>query len=168
MKYNLIIEGCDCTGKTSLIGALMKKLKYSGVIKCSNQPNIDVGKFYNEKLTKMMNQSIGVIFDRAQLSEDIYPRIMGRYQIDYMREMEKTIKPHNVLVVLTTDNVSIQKRFDGEYINKDQLFKIRDEYNKIFKICKFKHKILIDTSNKSSIKIAESILEYIAKIAKVE
>jgi len=168
MKFNLIIEGCDCTGKTSLIGQLMKSLKYKNVIKCSNQENKKEGKKFNEDLVKFMNIEKSVIFDRATLSEDIYPEIMKRYKINYMRQLEKKVLNHNILIVLTVGNDEIlKKRFDGEYITEKQLLKIRDRYEKLFPKLNYKHKILIDTSNKNTNQIINIIYDYILKNCEV-
>lgn len=149
-----IIEGCDCTGKTTLIKEFLKHDKYKKfkVIHCSAPPkDLSRGKQYQfckkqyEKIVREMNKGSDLLLDRFHLGEAVYAPIFRGYFPDYIRDLEKTMK--NVkLVVLSAHSSVVEDRFDGKFITKAQIPGILKGFESQFYLSEIKDKILINTS----------------------
>ena len=127
---NIIVEGCDGTGKTTLCKRLAERYGFDVVHVTSKDPN-DFD-FYRQTMRKS-----NVVYDRHFLGELIYPEVYGRkgnlslYDADWFRYYAFETK--TCIIVLTTGIDEIKRRltergelsfvFDKvESINKQFLF----------------------------------------------
>lgn len=113
---NIIIEGPDASGKTTLVEKILKNKEYSvihGTAKTKNDRE------YYLDLLKLDNQ----IFDRFHLSEYIFPQIYGRpiklVFSDFEAITEEVINSNTIMILFCTSDISILE---------DRL-KARGEYN---------------------------------------
>lgn len=130
---NLLVEGIDRVGKSTLINNIMNKLGYYQVIhfgkpqvleRYSNNP--DPLMTYQYQLFLNMFQMMSspgahLIFDRAHLGECVYAPIYRKYSGDYVFELEEeyirnsTSSDQDKLILLVEDfTVSHHFKSDGE------------------------------------------------------
>ncbi len=135
---NIIIEGPDATGKTTLAEKILANYELDTIHGTAKTPN-DLP-YYLDLLNKD-NQ----IFDRFHLSEYIFPQIYGRpfkltYQ-EFKKITEELIATDTFFVIFLTSNMDILNErliARGEYdylkeINyQNELFKLYAEYFKQF------------------------------------
>lgn len=127
---NIIVEGCDGTGKTTLCKRLAERYGFDVVHVTSKDPN-DFD-FYRQTMRKS-----NVVYDRHFLGELIYPKVYDRkgnlslHDAKWFRHYAFETK--TCIIVLTTDIDEIKRRltergelpfvFDKvESINKQFLF----------------------------------------------
>ncbi|KKM79960.1 hypothetical protein LCGC14_1344660 [marine sediment metagenome] len=152
MTYNIILEGCDGVGKTSIFEELIHKglfgKKMLGLQHKHRMPpkSYKEGKELNEDLLRISNFSDGLVFDRHILSERVYAPILRGYFATYTHELEKQLKPYNYLFLITADLMIVKSRFDGKGITEDQIQEILIEYKYQFQECYYPHKFIIDTT----------------------
>lgn len=146
----VIIDGCDLTGKTTLI----KKLKdyYNNddlsYLHFSYKDRTDYN-FYNIMLDKQ-----NFIADRHFLDEIIYSEIFNRKcgltSEEYIKLINKCKKENIKIIILTVDNFTLlerlKKRGEEEKEVCNNLFKINNYFNKLAETFNFK---LIDTTKDS-------------------
>ena len=154
----VIIEGCDLTGKTTLINKLKNyynddRLSY---LHFSYKDRTDY-EFYNTILDKE-----NFIADRHFLDEIIYSEIFNRKcgltAEEYLNLIMKCKKNNIKILILTSDNKTLLNRLlnrgEDEKEVRDNLFKINDYFKKLSKEFYFP---LIDTTKVSF----EEIINYI-------
>ncbi len=154
---NVIIEGCDCVGKSSAVKELMKldgKLTYEHNV--APRTKAEAIEFYKKKVIEIAQENNHII-DRAFLSECVYGKFYRGYDSDYVREMEKQLD-NTILIVLTARTDIIEERFDGEGIDIKDIFDIRLRYLEQFELSNHKYKFVIDTSYIRPKTIAKIIL----------
>ena len=104
---NIIIEGCDGTGKTTLCKKLAERYGWDIVHVTSKDPN-DFD-FYRQTMRKT-----NVVFDRHFIGEMIYPQIynrkgnLDRHDLEYF--IHQSYKEKCPVIVLTTDLEEIHRR----------------------------------------------------------
>lgn len=167
MNFNLIIEGCDGTGKTSTIGALMKVFDWETVLKHKVSENQKEQERINCSTVDFANSQTGVIFDRFIWSDAIYPKVMGRYKTKYIKDIERSLDRHNIVIILKASDKRLLERFDNGYLPKDKLIEVNEEYIKLYENLDVEHKLLIDTSERNSYQIAQIIATQLIKMLKV-
>lgn len=104
---NIIVEGCDGTGKTTLCKLLAERYGWDTVHVTSKDPN-DFD-FYRQTMRKTK-----VIYDRHFLGELIYPRIYNRKGNLNMHDAEwlryYAFETRTCIILLTTDINEIKRR----------------------------------------------------------
>lgn len=163
MNNFIIVEGCDCSGKSSLIYNLSKFIDFEykhfssppSTLSKIDQHNYCKNQYYNE-LKKDYNKL--VVFDRFYFGEQIYAPIYRNYYPDYINDFENKLNNHNVLLVLVEAKPEIiMKRFDNIFIQKNDIPKIVNTYKYIFEKSIIKNKMIIDTSYKNSYDCAKEV-----------
>lgn len=151
---NIVIEGCDGTGKTTLCKKLAERYGWDTVHVTSKDPN-DFN-FYTQTLRKK-----NVIYDRHFLGEMIYPSVYNRkgnlnkYDLDWLKSYIFDTK--TCVIVLTAKLDEIKRRLTERGELKfvfDKVDSINDQFLKLAHSCMFK---IFDTSIDSF----DTICEYI-------
>lgn len=151
---NIVIEGCDGTGKTTLCKKLAEKYGWDTVHVTSKDPN-DFD-FYKQTLRKT-----NVIYDRHFLGEMIYPKIYNRkgnlsnYDLDWFKYYR--FDTRTCVIVLTAHLDEIKRRLTerGEFkFVFDKVDSINNQFLQLARKCMFK---IFDTSVDSFDKICEYI-----------
>lgn len=157
MSYNIILEGCDCVGKSSIAEELMKMNKNFKLHKCSQPRDHDSAKLeYLKILVKLYEETL-VIYDRAMLGERVYAPVFRSYVPRYMSSLEKLV-PHNCyLFLITADTKEVYRRFDGKFIRKEQITTIKNRFKRHLNASSYPNKYIIDTTNISPYSAAVTI-----------
>lgn len=166
-NYNIVLEGCDGVGKSSIFEELMHRGLFGkrmlGIRHPMPPKTYEEGKKLNYELLRESNQCSGLVFDRHILSERVYAPIMRDYYPMYIGDLEKQLKPYNVLFLITADLEIVKKRFDGEGITLEQIPRILKDYKYYFEGCYYPKKYIIDTSNITPYQALQKIEEYLTK-----
>lgn len=105
----IIIEGCDGVGKTTLVNKLKKHYNIDSMHITSKDPNNY--KFYKQLLLKKQ-----VVYDRHFIGEMIYPSIFDRKQKLNNKQFKKLLACCNKnkvkILILTTDVDTILERLN--------------------------------------------------------
>ena len=129
MEYNIILEGCNCVGKTSIFEELMHRgllgERMIGIQHKDKMPpkTYEEGKELNEMLLKESNENKGIVFDRHIFSERVYAPILRKYIPVYIDYLERKLKKHNILFLIRSTIVSAKLGFSPIYWGLDK-FKI--------------------------------------------
>ena len=103
----IIIEGCDGVGKTTLVNKLKKHYNIDSMHITSKDPN-------NYKFYKQLLKKKDIIYDRHFIGEMIYPSIFNRKQKLSNHKFKKLLKycrKHNIkIIILTTSDSIISQR----------------------------------------------------------
>lgn len=151
---NLVIEGCDCVGKTTLINSIVKNCDRNFKLFHFQRPPENMAVSQVREFQKQMffvhaNYLIhdnDVIFDRYHIGELVYGKLYREYDIDYIDDLEKLIKEHCILICMSCNREQIDKRFDNKGMPRYDLEKVNNLFIKYCKLSKLR-KIFIDTSN---------------------
>lgn len=143
--FALIIEGCDLSGKSTLLEALKNKFDYSICVKNMIKPKNDsweetvkLQDHYNEMLDIPVDHNLFVIYDRYFPSQSCYKfkRDGGKpMEIDnwVMDLDERTAEIPSLLVILDEDIKVLEERFKkrGEdFLKIDELERVKENYKK--------------------------------------
>lgn len=167
----IIFEGCDKTGKTTLIEEIYDKLLQPHVIvrfmrppKCALQSakQYQTGNAANG-LGMLASQS-NIIFDRFMGGEYVYAQPMRSYDGTYILGIERFYPEDTILIVLTAPDGIIEERFDGKYIAKRQIPLINRRFIEYYAASPIKNKLLIDTSRP----VADCVRDIMAFILNVQ
>lgn len=158
---NIIIEGPDATGKTTIADKILAKHKLSVLH--------DTGKTKNDKYYyfDLLHQD-NFIFDRFHLSEYIFPQIYGRaakltWQ-DFNFINEEQIKTNTYFILFITSDMNVlneRLKARGEYnyleeiIPQNELFTLYADYLKKYNYNNF---IVVDIANLDNYKILDDWL----------
>lgn len=143
MKPNLIIlDGVDCTGKTTLAGLIAEKL-IAVQLKCTASPAMFQGlhdyhmnMLHNAKLNLDLGQR--VVMDRFWMSEVCYGPVMGRPEYDSSSICRELVKLDRVYVFTDTskageDYANGMDDFDpAHHLTPLQFRQIRSNYYNVF------------------------------------
>lgn len=148
---NILIEGCDCTGKTTLANLLKTRDNYQ-LLKSNAPPaNLTSTQQYEHlreeyrRGIELLNTSDNICFDRFLLGEAIYAPLKRGYYPDYIRQFEETISDNTALVLLYADTDTVKSRFDGQFITEDEIPYVLYRFNKEFNLSRIRNKVKIDT-----------------------
>jgi len=164
---NIILEGCDCVGKSSIYDEIMKNGVFGkrmiGIKFTNRMPpkSYKDGKELNEEILDISNSFDGILFDRHILSEKVYAPILRNYIPDYIDNLEKKLNPNNYLFLITAKANTIKRRFDGKEITFDMIPKIVNGYIHHFDKCYYPNKFIIDTTNITPFQALEKIEQLI-------
>lgn len=115
------------------------------------------GEKLNKSLLIQSNSMAGLVFDRHILSERVYAPIMRNYIPGYIAELEKQLKPHNILFLITADLEIVKKRFDGKGITLELISTVLKSYEVYYELCYYPEKYIIDTSHITPFRALEKI-----------
>jgi len=156
---NIVLEGCDGVGKTTI--AQMLRNRYNMSIYSPNRPGTyKEGVEINLRVCRMMRYYQNHVYDRAFLSEFVYAPIFRGYEAIYAFNMSCDLQDNTLFILLTATLPSMKERYDGEFVNIDDLSKISTSYLNAFNKLTNKHKIIISTTNKTPEKVLQEILNY--------
>ncbi len=159
--YNIILEGCDCVGKTSIFEEFIHNSDLVDIGMHVPAPkDYENGKATNLTLLKMANENHGLIFDRFMLGERVYAPMYRGYFPDYIDDYEKQLKDHNILFLIHAEPETVKERFDGKDIKKSDIGKILDLFRNAYERSKYPHKFMIDTTHRSP----ELCMRYMIKL----
>ena len=158
---NIILEGCDKTGKTSIAKKLIELCPTLKYLHFTAPKNYGDGQKQYIKLIKKLNNEHGLVCDRSWLGEGVYAPLMRGYTPDYLRNLEKSILNHNYLFLIIADENKVLKRFDGKFIIPAQINYVLSEFKKEFDNCNVQKKFVIDTTNDNISTCVNNILNYV-------
>lgn len=158
MNYNLILEGCDCTGKTSLVTALADRLPGCKTAHMKAPKTKEGAKQEYEHWVGELNKNTGWVLDRGLLGECVYAPLMRGYYPDYMRGLEKELRSRTVLVLVVAEPAVVTKRFDGEFISSAQIPYVLHRFWCEFVDSNYLVKIVADTTYMSADELADHII----------
>ena len=161
--FNIILEGCDATGKTTIYEMLLKAGYCQLGMHYDPPKSMMDGKRQYQSGVRILNRTKGIIFDRFMLGECVYAPMIRGYKPNYMRKLEKELADHNILVMLTADLDTIKQRFDGEFLTEGQLEECLNKYDEEFEACNWTNKIRIDTTDNRPHEVVDIILKFIKK-----
>lgn len=139
----IIIEGCDGVGKTTLVNKIKKHYNIDSMHLTSKDPHNF--RFYKELLNKK-----DVIYDRHFIGEIIYSKIFNRKCCLSNCQFEKLLKyckKNNIkIIILTTSDTTIYERLYERGSEHPKILQNINNINKQFKdIAKKYNILLIDT-----------------------
>lgn len=178
----VIIEGCDNTGKSTLINNLknyynkitLHNLHYSNV----KQDNISEVIKYNKKLYNEMfelmtfelkNDKTGLIFDRSHLGEIVYGNIYRGYSGDYVLDIEKKFNhildvfENLFLITLVDEPENLISREDGLSfsVELDKKQRELELFDLAHTSSTIKNKLIINIKNKDAEAVFKEVTEFI-------
>lgn len=129
---NILVEGPDATGKSSLIKTLIIK-NHIVLHLTKNTPDVTEGiSFYNDKKN--------TIFDRGIISTYLYSKIFKDTNIPTLKEVESVLKKMDLIIIcLPVNKERYLKHFENvkdtrleDYNNMEQIYDAYlDFYNRI-------------------------------------
>ena len=150
----LIIEGIDCSGKSTFLERLSKKLGRGIVIKNCYKPRDQETERIKSQYVRIwdmvLNSSFGpadyIFLDRFYPSQIVYSIKRGHDDFDdsWYRTFEKALKTSKlnvVLVLVTEDEKIIRERFENrgeEYVKPEEITKLQNRYLSFFDKCKLR------------------------------
>jgi len=162
-KMNIILEGCDCVGKSSIASNIVKLDPNYTVMKRNAVKSYTEGKSQYSADIELLNSKTNLIFDRFMYSEAVYAPIFRNYFPEYLREFEHKLSSNNLLVLVYARPEIVKKRFDGKFIKEEQIELIMSSFFRLFDQSQIPYKTIIDTSFESSESLAFKLLESIKK-----
>lgn len=163
---NIVIEGCDRVGKSTLIKEFLMHGKYE-VRHCQAPPK---GLTQKQQIAHQraeyldgvydLNGRNDIIYDRFMLGECIYGPIYRDYYPKYMRRLEKKVGDNTIFVVLTASPKLLEERYDGIFIKKEDIPEIVRRFEEEYRKCKVPRKILIRVDGRTPSRIHQLITDY--------
>lgn len=167
MKYNVILEGCDCVGKTS-VADLFRRLQRAEVVHMGPPESKESAKAAYEELVIKLNARTSLVMDRGPLGECVYGPIKRGYYPEYMRDLEKQVKPHTFLVLLSASEETVKKRFDGKHITEAEIPVVLESFWKEFNASNYARKFFVYTDNHYPLETYMEIVRLINQAIKNE
>ena len=156
----IIIEGCDKSGKSTLIEALKNQIPSMVGLKLLSKPadGTDRSKQYIKQMYIHMadmsrNQTAHYLFDRWYPSQMVYSFKRKHDDLDdpwFMQFEQELSKTPNLYILLDVDPDLIEKRFDEDqekFAKKNEINKIKQRYAKHYKMCQL-NKMIIDPTDR--------------------
>ncbi len=161
----IIVEGCDCVGKTTLVAHLSKILGWE--IKKFSQPKNSA---YEEYLSFFLTRGTPVILDRGYCGEEVYgPLWRGKSDLEGLRfkNIEDIIAVHpSVFIYCETSKTEIKKRLieRGDAFTKvSEIDSIVDGFHKALKKSRFDWYRFDYRKDRDYKKVTKYILKELAK-----
>lgn len=138
---NIIIVGCDGTGKTSVVERLQEELGYE--VRKGSSFEIVANKTSDEIFDTLSDliYDENVIFDRFSYCNYVYAPLYNDYSRltkEHVRFLERELKGCAIVVHLTATNKTILERFavrGEDYVTADKLTAIKLGYEEILEDC---------------------------------
>jgi thymidylate kinase len=163
MKYNVILEGCDCVGKTS-VAAFFKQFEGAEVVHIRPPKSMEDAHVQYLAWVKLLNSRTGFVLDRAFLSECVYAPLKRGYFPKYMRELEKTLNSNTFVVLLDASPNTILKRFDGQFITEREIPVVLESYRKEMEASNYPRKLTVNVEGKTAYNVYGQVVNTIAKM----
>jgi thymidylate kinase len=163
MKFKgIIVEGSDCSGKSSLVKRLKTTLSFDG------WDVIDLGHKTGDQFNRYMNlylRSDKVILDRSHFSEIVYGNLWrgGRHFVPWQLDIINEYVLDNFLVVLTYANVELlmQRYHDRDYTQIVDPLELELVQNSFIKLLNDARIMKYEANNKESLeKVVHKISSY--------
>lgn len=169
----VILEGCDKTGKSTIIKELCKKLKEPHLVIKYSAPHSDLPPEQQKTVQirnivdgiTALNMFDNVIMDRFSGGEYVYAPLKRNYDGEYIFRYEREIPHNTLLVVLTAPDKLIKERFDHVFITEEEIPIVNAKFMEYFQRTPILNKICIDTSDPIE-KCVEKILKEVELIQK--
>jgi thymidylate kinase len=158
-RPNVIIEGCDGVGKTTLIEELLLTGYFDVAIKIQPPKSIEEGEERYINVNNLLNKHEGILLDRSMLSEKVYGPILRGYYPYYVDKLEKELENHNYLFLITAEPEIVKKRYDGKVITAEQVYAVISNYISEYKESSFPNKYLLDSSDYSPKELSDMIIQ---------
>lgn len=147
MKGNILLEGVDGTGKSTLANALRDlyptaRIEHRGP---PERPEDELAQAAEDLV--MLNNERAVIMDRTQfLSARVYAPVFRGYDpTEEVMLLEGKLAPHNILVLLDATVPTLEARYDGIFIEKRQIPELRRRYLAAFDASPVRNKLRLAT-----------------------
>ena len=131
-SYNVVIEGPDNTGKTTLANYILKNHADMEYVKVNAVTSYNEGKNQNYGLLYDLNHKNGVIYDRFIFGEAVYGPILRNYYPSYIHYINQQLPGNTLLIYLTADIQTLYDRFDNKFILKEHIPLIHAQYERDF------------------------------------
>jgi len=142
----ILVEGCDKTGKSTLINGLKDKLPGAVVIKNPFKPergplfvNGVYAGMYNSLRSHLDKHSVPIFIDRSHITELVYAKVLRGYDArEYFEwdEYETSLLEYSIVLYTYANVRTIKARFvtDKEtYVEPSFISLLLDEYDEYFK-----------------------------------
>lgn len=145
---NVVLEGVDCSGKTAIAKALVKMSPtFDKIVHFSNPKDLEDGQVQYMAMAARLNSETKLVLDRAQIGERVYaPKYRGYYPL-YMNELDETIPKETLFVLVVADVKEIERRFDGKFIDKEDIDELQKTFFAEFSDSPLKSKMVLDTTH---------------------
>ena len=156
----LIIEGCDKSGKSTLIEHLKNIFPKAVQLKLMTKPKDNSDEetqklfdTYMQMYEMTNNDDYVFIFDRYYLSELVYSYIRGNDRLEtengkeYFDNLEENLKENSLIVLLEHPAEKVAERFNTckeDFVKPEDIKKIQDRYREVINNSKL-NSIIIDT-----------------------
>jgi len=161
---NILIEGCDCVGKSTVITELLKLDDFTVEHNAAGKSKLETKQLYEQKTINLQHTN-NHIMDRLFLSECVYGQLYRNYYPNYIRQLELKL-PNVVLILITADTNVIIDRFDNKNIDIKDIDDIKIKFLEEFNRSNYRYKFVIDSSVLSPKQIANIIYNLIKEIEK--
>lgn len=155
----ILVEGCDKSGKSSLIRELSKLLDFpvwKNQIKPDNSlaSNKLINSIYLTAYTVVQASKQSMIFDRSHITEFVYARVLRNYDplpgyLEVTNELVTRFYKNVLVIQMTAPTAVIRDRFvsDGEtFVTAEQIDMIKEEY-KILQESDLLNTLVLDSTN---------------------
>ena len=158
----IIVEGSDCSGKTTLINQLSKLLNFQ-VVKGSS---FELSTCTNEQLFEKFSEMTKLkqtILDRFTPSNAVYAPLYKDFALlsdEQRKEIESEIKDRAIVIYLEADLETLTQRLQArgdDYVTVDKLSSIKEKYQEVMSKVELKT-LRFNTTYKSTEEIVAVIL----------
>ena len=135
MKKGIVIEGCDCSGKSTLVRALKSRLFTKGwdVLDIGHRPGAQL-----ERYLKLYVNADRIIFDRGHFSEIVYGDLWreGKHFVDWEKEfLDRYLFEHFVVVRAEAPLAILLERYKTrnyhQIVSKEELENVQQRFLKL-------------------------------------
>lgn len=170
IKYRILVEGLDNSGKSTLIDSIVKhykkpfmKLHFYGPPFKTTEENIDFDIELYRGMVRILNDFNYVIADRSHLGAMVYSPMYRDNDGKYVLRLEKDLPDDTILITLIDKAENLIKRDDGLSFTTDidkknqeiELFKKAHEQSGI------KRKLLLDIDGLSIDEVFQKAISFI-------
>ena len=135
--FNILIEGVDGTGKSTLAKGLARRFFHHSPIGLNSVGTLAKGPigqaqsktYYNKLFNIIANEQISFICDRSHLGEAVYSPLYRGYDGSYVYDFEAVLCEKPTLLVLLDNSIMsiLLNREDGDSLSKGDLEKVTTE-----------------------------------------
>lgn len=125
---NIILEGPDATGKSTLANSLKEKYHMDKIIHCGADGKNDYNYFID-----LLNNNENTIFDRFHIGEMVYPVIYGRdfklTEEDFRKINNRIIEKNAIVIIFYSSDIDLLKE---RLVERDEYHYLKeiDQQNK--------------------------------------